>query len=367
MKFLVIQTRDIGDVMLSTALCDALKASHPEAQVDMLTMSHCAGVVEGNPHIDNIVILDNSLRNEISYMIPFLRKLRAAKYDVLINAQGQLIGLLSCLFSMGARRIGFKKWPWSLVHSDNIRFRHNITDSGYGQTIDDRFALLEPLGVNPKHRPYAIHLGEAELEIGRTLLKEAGLDLEKPIVALGINSRDDFKQWPLQHFADSAAWLNEKFGAQIYVPFGPGEEEYSKGLRSLLPEGQRSIVFDNVRTRSIRELAAVFSQCTLYLGNDTGPRHIAQALNVPALAVVSPASDKWAWIPWDNPRFRAVDSSDALALSREEWHRIRSGLTWGVNDAEWFEKLSPAYVRGVLENMIEELGLFGTLAPRQAP
>jgi heptosyltransferase-3 len=362
-KYLVIQTRDIGDVMLSTALCTALKASHPKARVDMLTMSHCAGIVEGNPDIDEIVILDNDKRNEIAYMWGFLRTLRAAKYDVLINVQGQLIGLFSCLFSMRARRIGFKKFPWSLVHSENVRLRHNIIDSGYGQTIDDRFALLEPLGLNPAKRAYTIHLSEAEQQAGRSLLREAGLDLNKPIVALGINSRDDYKQWPLQHFADNAAWLNEQYGAQIYVPYGPGEEEYSKGLRSLIPETQRAMVFDNVRTRNIRELAAVFSQCALYLGNDTGPRHIAQALDVPALAVVSPASDKWAWIPWDNPRFRAVDSSDALGISKGEWSTIRESLTWGIDDAEWFEQLNPGYVRGVLGEMIAELGLFAPATP----
>ena len=49
MKFLVIQTRDIGDVMLSTALCNTLKKNYSAATVDMLTMDFSTGVVEGNP------------------------------------------------------------------------------------------------------------------------------------------------------------------------------------------------------------------------------------------------------------------------------------------------------------------------------
>lgn len=361
MKYLVIQTRDIGDVMLSTALCNALKAEHPDAQVDMLTMSHCAGVVEGNPNIDEIVVLDKDQRNEVGYMLRFLRGIRARKYDVVLNVQGQFIGLVTCLFSRRARRIGFDKWPWFLAHSDHVKFRFEIEDTGHGYTIDDRFALLGPLGMNPKERDYKIWLSEAEVEGGRQLLLEAGLDLDQPIVALGVNSRDAFKQWPLEHFASVASELVRRYNVQIYVPFGPGEEEYSRGLKPLLPEELRSAVFDTVRTRSIRELAAVFAQCDLYLGNDSGPRHIAQALDVPAMAVVSPASDKWSWIPWDHPRFRALDPADAIGCSREEWHKIRATLTWGENDAEWFAKLDADFVQRRVIQMIDELGLFQRL------
>ena len=60
MKFLVIQTRDIGDVMLSTALCNTLKKNYSAATVDMLTMDFSTGVVEGNPFIDEILVLEKA-------------------------------------------------------------------------------------------------------------------------------------------------------------------------------------------------------------------------------------------------------------------------------------------------------------------
>ena len=72
MKILVLQTHDIGDVMLSTALCNALKTGYPHAQVDMMTMAHCAGVVEGNPNIHEIIVLDKSQRNSLGYVFRFL-------------------------------------------------------------------------------------------------------------------------------------------------------------------------------------------------------------------------------------------------------------------------------------------------------
>jgi len=357
MRYLVIQTRDIGDVMLSTALCNSLRASHPDARVDMMTMDHSRGVADGNPNIDEVIVLVKARRNSLRYMFNFLRKVRRKKYDVIINVQGQLIGLMSCLCSLSSRRIGMDNFPWSLFHTDNVVFRSQPEASGEGDTIDDRFNLLAPLGIEIKSRSYHLWLDDAELQTGRDLLATAGVDLSRPVVALGVNSRDDYKQWPLAHFAELAQWLIEGYGAQVYVFFGPGEEDYTKSLRSLLPDEHQHSVFDDIRTRSIRELGTVFSHCALYLGNDTGPRHIAQALDLPAFAVVSPVSSKRGWVPWNNPRFRAVDTGDALGLTGEEWGRISYKLTPGVDDGDWFAKLSPGFVQARLSEMIDELGL----------
>ncbi|MEZ6015945.1 MAG: glycosyltransferase family 9 protein [Planctomycetota bacterium] len=359
MRFLVIQTRDIGDVLLSTALCDALKAAHPEASVDMLTMDHCAGVVQGNPNIDEVVVLEGKRRNEARYMAAFLRAVRRKRYDVILNVQGQLIGLLTCLASRRSRRIGFDRFPWRLAHTDSIRLRAYTETSGQGYTLDDRFALIELLGAADQPREYHIHLDDAEVARGRALLAAAGMDCARPIVALGINARDDYKRWPLASYAELATWLVEAFGAQLFVFFGPSEAEYSRSFKPLLSERVRASVFDNVTTRSIRELAMAFRHCALYVGNDTGPRHIAQAVDLPAFAIVSPSSDKWCWIPWGHPRFRAVDTGDALGLAREDWQRTRAPLTPGsAEDQDWFRKLDAGFVRAEVARMITELGLF---------
>ena len=358
MKFLVIQTRDIGDVMLSTALCNTLKKNYSAATVDMLTMDFSTGVVEGNPFIDEILVLEKNRRNDIRYVLKSLRVIRKKKYDVILNVQGQITGLMTCLASMSSRRIGFDKFPWRLAHTDNIVFRNYTETSGYGHTIDDRFALLEPLSLKTEDRSYRIWLNDAELEKSKQTLITSKINLHRPLIALGVNSRDDFKQWPLAHFAAIAEWLINQHNAQILVFFGPGEENYSKKMKALLSKKNQQAVFDNIRTHSIRELATVFAHCDLYIGNDTGPRHISQALDVPAFAIVSPASNKWAWIPWNNPRFKAVDTADALDLSKEEWERISSKLTPGVDDTEWFAKINPAFVQSQLEQMIKTLGLF---------
>lgn len=371
MKYLVIQTHDIGDVLISTALCDALKLRYPEADIDFLVEDRCAGVVEGNPNISEIILLNKSRRSNLRYALGLLNYIRVKKYDSIFNIQGQAIGLLVCLFSLSSRRIGSDKFPWRLAHSEIIErpwwlayhtgqndYPPSQCTSGLGLTIDYRFNFLSKLSADIKSRPFRLWLNDSEIKAGKELLEYAGIDPDIPTVILGINAQHNFKRWPIENFARVASWLFEKYGVQIFVYFGPGEEEYTKRLKFLIPEEYRHLVFDNVRTKSIRQLAQVFCQCSLYVGNETGPRHIAQSLDIPAFAVVSPSSNKWAWIPWDNPRFQAVDTGDAMGLSNTEWLSIRSKLTQGVDDTEWHLKIKPEFVKSQLGKMIDDLKLF---------
>ena len=357
-NYLVIQTHDIGDVMISTSLCIALKQHFPDARVDMMTMDHCAGVVEGNPYIDNILILEKKRRSNLAYVWKFIQQLRANRYDVVINVQGQNSGLITCMASGAKQRIGYDKYPWKLAQTDNIKLPYSGKPSGLGHKIDDSFALLEPLGIHTKEKYYKLWLSDKERQQGLNTLIQHKIDPDRALVALGVNARDDYKKWPINFFAQVAEWLIDTHGAQIYIFFGPGEENYSKRLKKHLPAHLHKRIFDDIKTHNIRELACLFSHCDLYVGNDTGPRHIAQALDIPAFSVVSPASDKLGWIPWNNIRFQAVDSGDALGLSKTQWRKICAQLTPGVDDAEWLAKLDVGFVISRLSQMINALGLF---------
>ena len=57
MKYLVVQTKQIGDVLISTALCNNLKQHDPAGEVHYLVMDYCAGMAEGNPNIDRLIVI----------------------------------------------------------------------------------------------------------------------------------------------------------------------------------------------------------------------------------------------------------------------------------------------------------------------
>ncbi|WP_370302021.1 glycosyltransferase family 9 protein [Aeromonas encheleia] len=309
MKYLVVQTKQIGDVLISTALCNNLKQNDPNGEVHYLVMDYCAGMAEGNPNIDKLIVIEKARRNEWRYMKALLLGIRRERYDVVINSQGQMIGLLTCLISGARLRIGFDSFPWRLGHNCIVRFRHDTEHRGNSTLVDDRFSLLKPLGLAREDRNYYLWLSEEEKRQGRETLLAAGVDLSRPLIAMGVNSLGHYKRWPIDCFAEVARWLIEEHDAQILVYCGPGEEEYNRGLKPLLPPEVQASVFDQIKTRSVRELVGLFAHCQLFVGNDTGPRHIAQALDMPLLTIVAPQGHSAIANPVAHPRYQFIDTS----------------------------------------------------------
>ncbi|MCH7373267.1 glycosyltransferase family 9 protein [Aeromonas sp. MR16] len=308
MKYLVVQTKQIGDVLISTALCNNLKQNDTAGEVHYLVMDYCAGMAEGNPNIDKLIVIEKARRNEWGYMKALLLGIRRERYDVVINSQGQMIGLLTCLLSGAKLRIGFDSFPWRLGHNRIVRFRKDTQHQGNSTLVDDRFALLAPLKPAHEDRNYYLWLSEEEKRRGRDTLLTAGIDLARPLIAMGVNSLGHYKRWPIGCFAKVAQWLIEQHDAQILIYCGPGEEEYNRGLKPLLPTPLQASVFDQVQTRSVRELVGLFAHCQLFVGNDTGPRHIAQALDIPLLTIVSPLGHSAIANPVSHPRYQFIDT-----------------------------------------------------------
>ncbi len=98
-------------MLISTALCNNLKQNDPSGEVHYLVMDYCAGMAQGNPNIDRLIIIEKARRNQWRYMKDLLLAIRRERYDVVVNSQGQMIGLLSCLFSGARLRIGFDSFP----------------------------------------------------------------------------------------------------------------------------------------------------------------------------------------------------------------------------------------------------------------
>ena len=76
----------------------------------------------------------------------------------------------------------------------------------------------------------------------------------------------------------------------------------------MLPAALQASVFDCIQTRSVRELAGIFAHCQLFVGNDTGPRHMAQALDIPLLTIVSPLGHSAIANPVSHPRYQFINT-----------------------------------------------------------
>ena len=92
MKILVIQQKMIGDVLLSTLICKNLKIWNPTIKIDFVANNHTLGVLENNPYIDNIIVFQDTFKNDKLGLIKFinLRLLFTAKSRFFLHQRNSL-------------------------------------------------------------------------------------------------------------------------------------------------------------------------------------------------------------------------------------------------------------------------------------
>ncbi|MBP6282208.1 MAG: glycosyltransferase family 9 protein [Leptotrichiaceae bacterium] len=356
-KILVIQLKQIGDVLLSSPICNTLKKNYPDSQIDYIVYDYTAGVVENNPNIDNIIKISSKERENKLEFIKLLMKL--PKYDICINIQGKIEGLLITLFSRAKMKISWNKKGWRILHTHPVDTDKQMKITGAGNTIDGRLALLSPLGNFDYDRDLKIWIKDEERKNIKKIMESAGINLEKPIISFGVTSRREFRIWPKDRFAKLIDFLYEKYGIQAILFYAPNdkkynsEEEHCNSVKELVQN--KEAVFTNIKTKSARELIILLAESDMYIGNDNGPRHFAQAVDTPSFAIFTTLNNKKSFCPHDNPRHKAVDVQDVLEMSDDQY------LEYMKKDEEYIRNTNDIpydFVEKFIDNMVENLGIF---------
>lgn len=280
-KILIIQLRRIGDVLLTTPVIRALRKKFPQAQLDFLVEKAGSEVLKGNPYLSNILIYDKKEQ------VTWLRKVRASRYDVILdflrNPRTAWITLCS-----GARyRVGFKrKWR---------DFAYNVrvaADPVPKYVPAFKLDLLKPLGIQDENINLDLVVDEQSKKRVQQYLSATGVDQTTLLVGISPTSRRPARRWRKEGFAEVADHLIRTCKAKVIFLWGPGEEEYVDEVIRLMKEKPlKHPPF------SIAELVALIGQLKLFVSNDNGPLHIAQAFGIPTVAVFGPTQS----VNWNAP------------------------------------------------------------------
>lgn len=344
MKILVIRFKFIGDVLLSSTLCSTLKKSFPEAQVDFLIHENAAPIFERHHAIDNLITLNQSERKPLAYF-KRIWALRKNKYDIIIDATSTNRSEFICAFAKSAKyRIGrYKKGRgWFYTHRIN-KFP--------GNKVQQRLAMLQPLidgGYSiDRDEQIQITLSKNERDMAKSSLREAGVKLDQPIFAFSVSSKIDYRRWKKAHMKELVQHCLDRHRAQIILLQGmPHEQAYIDQFKEELGINPR--VFSNVNTHTLRQLAALLSQCHIYIGTEGGSRHIAEAVGIPTVAVFSPAAEIDEWLPGKCSRHQGI-----------EWRSVKpdlEGCSYSNGDDAYYELynlIKPQHVIPLIDDVVE--------------
>ena len=257
-KILVFSFSFIGDAVLSTAVIQPLRAHFPDAHITFLVGPRAFDLLANEPNIDETIVYDN--RGEHAGWkgrLRLIKMLRAHKFDLVVNLRDSFM----------ARYIGAEHW--GMVRGDSNR--HAVTRY---------LEVLQRRGVDTTDASPRLGLTESEDAAAHRFLTEVGLTSEQILIGIHPGGNWEYKLWDAEKYAQLANALCKEQKVLILLFAGPDERELQARVTKRM-----EVPPILVETEDLRHLAALISACDVYIGNDTGPMHIAAAVGTPVVAL----------------------------------------------------------------------------------
>lgn len=306
MKILLVQQKMIGDVLLSSLLCEHLKMQYAGCEIHYLINEHTTAVVQNNPFIDTLVLFKKEYKNKWQ-LYKFLKAISKEKYDVVIDIYGKLESNLISLFSGAAIKISHDKWYTNFIYTHLIS-KTNKKESHIGLAIEKRLSFLEPILKTKIANPLApkIYLSQTEILAAKNYLITNDIDYSKPILMLGILGSSQLKTYPLDYMAIVLDHIANQTNATLLFNYIPSQVKTAEQLYQLCTSKTKLKIRFTVFAPSLRDFLALLSHCTALIGNEGGAINMAKALNVSTFSIYAPWISKAAWHTFNNQQQNAA-------------------------------------------------------------
>lgn len=334
-KILIIQFRQIGDVLLMLPMAESLVKTCPDVTVHFLTEKGPAQLFNNNPFIDEVLIRER--HGGIKSDLKLIKRLRNNRYDLIIDgictpSSGWMSWLSNCPL-----RIAFDHPVRRFFYSHTFQPHLDV-----GYTLDEKLVLLEAIGFSPfsgNFRHIFLQPDANSIERMQEYLHGHGLEGKHPLIVVAPTHRRITRRWPARHFAGLIDFMARKRKAVCVIVWGPGEEDYAKSVQQMCHEP----VFLYWKS-SLLELTALIKEADFFIGNDSAPRHIAVSQGTPSVAIHG-ATGIGAWTP---------PTAEHIAFTKDI-----ACQPCNKNDCETLECLELLGPEKIVEGVIEHLDSFG--------
>jgi len=287
-KLLVIKLDHIGDILLATPVFRNLHENYPEAEIDILVGSWSRPIVENIPYINQIWVYDSrffcrsSNKTSFSEWFKLAKEMRGRKYELIVELRGVLPTAIASFgfskYRINRATLQFKKKIGKILGSDSSKFEHEV---------ERNLHLLEYHGIHVNSRKTFFDIAEEKISWAKSFL-EREIGNFKIIAAIHPGSPVPLKHWSYSKYSELADILIE--GRNFQVIFLGTEDE-----KAIIEEIQSKMRHDSLSLAGktdLQELGAILQNCVLFIGNDSGPMHIASAVGTKTIGLFGPGNPK---------------------------------------------------------------------------
>jgi ADP-heptose:LPS heptosyltransferase len=302
-RILVVKLDHIGDFVTALAPIRRLKTIFPHAHITVLAGPASRAFIAMEPSIDAFIpfaffharsqLGERELGKEDFESLA--RQLRPYRFDLAIDLRKHP-STRDVLKHAGARFLaGFDylgqhpnldvALDWDGDRTLQRKRSHIVTDlmslvNAVGHASDEDRTIMKP-------GPVPMPLGEMPDDVQALFAR--------PVVAVHPGAGNVTKQWPEEHFSALIDLLIERNGVNILLVGGPDEVDVADRLRKSVLRGDA--VASMAGKTSLADLPRLLKNCVLYIGNDSGPKHVAAAIGLPTIGIHSGVVDPVEWGP----------------------------------------------------------------------
>lgn len=277
-RIVLIKPSALGDIVQALPVLAILRQRFPKAHISWVVNRGYVSLLEGHPHLNDIIPFDRSVWNRgwyhgLTATLRFCRQVRQRHFDLAIDLQGLLRSGIITGATGAPVRIGLSSsregaaWFYTQVLKDHRETEH---------AVDRYWRVAEALGMGAEPKRFILPVNEKAEDATHDLLK----GLPRPWIAVSVGSRWLTKRWPPSHFHDLLRRAALSSGGSAIFVGSPDEATLADLTAANLPMGVRNLAGKT----TLPQLTSILRQCDAMISNDSGPLHLAVALGVPIVA-----------------------------------------------------------------------------------
>jgi lipopolysaccharide heptosyltransferase II len=320
-RILVIRLDLIGDLVLSLTVVRALKRAYPEAEIDLLATPSSARVALHDPNLSEIIAYDPNIWRRPKALVQLknwrearklARRMRSRHYDLAVSIYANWAAVLAVL-SGAKRRVGYGPEGYPGFMTDPVpggipgRWRHYAPLDDKHE-VDYCLELAKAAGATLTLEDRIPHLyvdKQSQLEVEQ-MLHDAGVQPDEQVIVCHVSSNNgQSKRWPIPYWATLIDRLVREEHAQVVLSGASSDLPIIEGVMRRMQERAINLAGKT----SLTQLAALLQRADLVISGDSGPMHMAVAVDTPLIAIHGPT----------NPSLGGPVSPDATILRSHIW------------------------------------------------
>lgn len=286
-SILILQTKYIGDLVLASALAKNLQLEYPAARIVFLCDARFAGFLTANDVASEVVTFRRSYMRgtpprRLQELILTLFRLRRHHLDMTIDITDTRTSRFISGMAGARVRVGYhpSENPLRLPGRQSVNVKAKPFGYGGQHFLHRYLSPLEALGIELRVRFPALQPQPSETAKALALLDKFRL---RPNAFVAVHAGASFpgRRWQPERFAAAIDRISAETGLDVALVGGPDENE---AVEKILASAKTPIA-NLVGSVPLETLPALFKQARLFLGNDSGPMHMAAAAGIPVVGL----------------------------------------------------------------------------------